>query len=356
MRDSRQHTPFSRYKILRYWDSLQKLVDRQYSEAMPITAEMDLHNACNHDCIWCSVQSYRESQARAALTPNQVRHIAEGLGDVGIRGVILSGSGEPTLYPAFPEAVLSLRECGIALGLETNGVGLEGPLIQVALDHFEWVRISLDAASSEVHALTHGCAPADFERILENVRNMTRLRKSNGQATTIGLNLTAYPGNAHEIVRATELARGLGVDYLSLRVALSSDHSDWVSTLEPAFAAAASLANPPEFRVLTKLRDHRVANTSLPSCRGIGLFAAVAATGDVFLCCDARGEPSLCVGNALQEDMVSIMTGRRRQELLSRMSGATMSVCKRICTGRFEAYNEMLDYLELPAPPHVGFI
>jgi MoaA/NifB/PqqE/SkfB family radical SAM enzyme len=352
------HSPFSRHKLLRYWPSLDRIMHGDPAEVMPVTVELDLHNQCNHNCVWCIVRGYRTS-SRASLSVDDVDAIARGLAEVGVKGVILSGSGEPTIHPAFRECVLRLRQAGLALALETNGACLDRDGARFVAASFEWARISLDAATADVHSATHGCRPTDFPRILEAIGELVSARQAGlaGRHFRVAINFTAYSGNHHQIVQATTLARDLGVDWIAFRVALFPGDPTPLSSIEGTFREAEALAATfPSLLVRTSVRNHARANQGLLPCRALGLFAAIAASGDVFACCEGRGHPELHLGNALADGFPAVMHGKRRAELLRAMCRAVPPLCLRICNGRFDTYNEMLEYLLSSDPPHVEFV
>ena len=76
-----------------------------------------------------------------------------------------------------------------------------------------WIRISLGAATSDTFKKCHGTA--DFEKIIENIKEFVRVRKNMNKTISIGLSMMVHPDNYHELYEEAKLAKKLGVDYLN---------------------------------------------------------------------------------------------------------------------------------------------
>ncbi len=105
-----------------------------------ISTHISPEGACNLSCPYCSV-SKRKRQFRIAF--DTIRQYVKSLKRYGLKAVILTGGGEPTLYPEFNELVLWLAEEGLSVALITNGTHTEAVLPEV-WKLFAWVRVSLN--------------------------------------------------------------------------------------------------------------------------------------------------------------------------------------------------------------------
>lgn len=106
-----------------------------------ISTHISPEGACNLKCPYCSV-SKRERHNRIEL--DTIKDYVLKLKTRGLKAVILTGGGEPTLYPAFSELVLWLKkEQNLSVALITNGTNTK-KIDQEIWDCFSWVRVSIN--------------------------------------------------------------------------------------------------------------------------------------------------------------------------------------------------------------------
>lgn len=105
-----------------------------------ISTHISPEGACNLRCSFCSV-TYRDTHSRIEL-PRVKRYVTD-LQSRGLKAVILTGGGEPTLYPQFNELVQWIKAQGLSVALITNGTTRD----RVAPETwraFSWVRVSIN--------------------------------------------------------------------------------------------------------------------------------------------------------------------------------------------------------------------
>ena len=94
---------------------------------------------CNLSCSYCSVaKRNRHYQIKLPVIQDYVLKLKTR----GLKAVILTGGGEPLLYPRFNELVWWLKEEGLKVALITNGTVCDLIPAQTWMV-FDWVRISL---------------------------------------------------------------------------------------------------------------------------------------------------------------------------------------------------------------------
>jgi MoaA/NifB/PqqE/SkfB family radical SAM enzyme len=107
-----------------------------YSRSI-ITTHISPEGRCNLHCEYCSVKD-REKHERIPTEVIQ-RYLVE-VYNLGCKAVILTGGGEPTLYPDFLRLINSIENIGMQYALITNGTRIE----EVHRFRFSWVRISVN--------------------------------------------------------------------------------------------------------------------------------------------------------------------------------------------------------------------
>ena len=104
-----------------------------------ISTHISPEGSCNLQCSYCSV-SKRDQHERIEL--KVIKDYVTKLYTRGLQAVILTGGGEPTLYPHFNELVSWLHnEMRLKVSLITNGTQ---QLNINVWDKFDWIRVSIN--------------------------------------------------------------------------------------------------------------------------------------------------------------------------------------------------------------------
>src|SRR5262245_27882610 len=251
-------TPFTPLKLLRHADRVDAML--RGDPVMPISVELDLSNSCPHDCPFCSFgtsesQGYRQQTWVQFPAPRMLRLLGE-LKDAGVKSVTFTGGGEPLIHRQATAILLEAARLGLAFGVVTNGWLLRGSVQQVIAEHATFVRISLDAGSTETHRFTHGLTQDQYPQILANLRATRELA---GDRLTIGAGFCAMDANWKEIYKAAKDVRDHGGNYLEVRPTYPTEWrgDGWGAALSDAqidlakieLAHAQTHLNSPTFRV-----------------------------------------------------------------------------------------------------------
>lgn len=107
-----------------------------------ISAHIAPTNACNLHCKYCN----QENRLKGAfLSLANIQNFVNALKERGLKAVIVTGGGEPTLYPQFNKLVNWLDEQNLKTALITNGSNNKCGKEQVnTWDIFSWIRVSLN--------------------------------------------------------------------------------------------------------------------------------------------------------------------------------------------------------------------
>jgi wyosine [tRNA(Phe)-imidazoG37] synthetase (radical SAM superfamily) len=165
---------------------------------MCVEVDLSPDGRCQFDCVYCAEQRHTRPAEAAVDLPALLREFSAELESVlagglwqddspaGFRHVAISGGGEPTLNPAFADAVtgiLHLRAVRrfpfFKTVLLTNGVALDSPEVSRVLRMFcrqDEVWIKLDAGTAAgMERVNRPCEPA-FDRVVENIIHLGRQR------------------------------------------------------------------------------------------------------------------------------------------------------------------------------------
>lgn len=321
--------PFDGMKALyhvRYWEQME-----HGRIPPPVLVTLDPITRCNLKCHWCNARV--PMRKRAEYSSNTIAAIPSMLQNWGVRAVCVAGGGEPLLHPEFSRLVFGLIDCGIQVGVVTNGTLIRDHL--EALSLCKWVGISVDAGNAQDYRDNKG---AD---VFDSVCHGIGMVAATGVETT--WKYLIHPNNMHGLYSAATKARELHCRYFHARPAgvtwdqISKKQRTLFTPGEVRQAvhmldACAELAGP-GFDVVNTPDKFAPINWAIhhgfETCRAVGMTCVIEANGEVGLCCDRRGDPKLKLMDfAAVEDIPRYWDSKRHWDL---MSAVDLNDCPR-CT------------------------
>ncbi|MGB0683472.1 MAG: radical SAM/SPASM domain-containing protein [Magnetovibrionaceae bacterium] len=322
-------------KIFHHVDRLYEL--RTTGDTRPVHLGLGLTNYCNHKCPWCYINWHQSGRAsersgagdRTRRAINAEDRILEAVGEaveMGLKAVTIAGDGEPTLHPRFPEILDRLKAMGLDIGIFSNfGTANDACLDAMARNCF-FVRGSIDAASKEVHAYTHGAE--DFDAVIANLRRLVDLRGEN-KRPIIGVQYVMNHKNIWEVPRAAEFYKSLGVDYLTLKPAYKNElnpaHPENEVDVAEAIRlmTAAKSQETSSFKVYAKFPQlkevvgHKTnGGRYYKKCQATPLSPYLDEDGNVEMCGNLKGRGTT-MGNVFESSFQEIWASARRKECLA---------------------------------------
>jgi MoaA/NifB/PqqE/SkfB family radical SAM enzyme len=124
---------------IKFWKNPEQMNEYKNGESNTIiSTHISPEGFCNLNCSYCSVKQ-RKTNWRIQL--DVIKDYVEKLMTRGLKAVILTGGGEPTMYPQINELIQWLHSKNLKIALITNGTKTE--LIE-DWTKFSWVRVSLN--------------------------------------------------------------------------------------------------------------------------------------------------------------------------------------------------------------------
>lgn len=165
---------YSNIKALRHPERIASI--RAGIVTPPTHVQLVLSDLCNQSCHFCSYRDpgYQASKlfhVEGNYNPNRkipfakVVEMLDDFAEMGVKGIQLTGGGEPTVHPQFGEVLDEIRKRRIPYGLITNGVLLH----RFDVSDAAWLRISIDAATAETYRKVRQVPKDHFERALAQV-------------------------------------------------------------------------------------------------------------------------------------------------------------------------------------------
>jgi len=136
----------------------------------PVHIDQGISKGCNIACHFCygvtQGNFYKKGSERIFERNALLNNYLKSAGEVGVRSIALIGEAEPTLNPHVYDAIVVGKNAGIDMSMATNGILFDtSKKGEAALEHLEWIRFNISAASHESYIKIH--ASKEFETAIE---------------------------------------------------------------------------------------------------------------------------------------------------------------------------------------------
>jgi wyosine [tRNA(Phe)-imidazoG37] synthetase (radical SAM superfamily) len=216
---------YSKNKLLKHISILDRI--KKKKDVIPILARIDVTNSCNQQCVYCM---YRKSLMQFGLCDSfsckdfikkkDLLNLILKLKFIGVKAIMFTGGGEPTIYPQFKEVVNFAVRNRLEVGIITNGARLDKSWLNLLKNNkLKWIRISLDASNQDtwnrVHRPLYGNS---FNKIIKLVKFL----KSSRIKTQIGASFVINDLNWKEILNFVKLCKNYNFDSSRISFAYTS--------------------------------------------------------------------------------------------------------------------------------------
>lgn len=258
----------------------------------PITADIFLTNYCNNACSYCNYKRWEHSTGARYISLADFVKYAERLRQLGVKGIILTGGGEPTISPDFNSICAWLEKEQIPYGVNSNLLRYPGEICP------RFLKVSLDASCPEDYSRKRG-----VDVFSEVVANIKRYASKKGAETRLGVQLLAE--HYEEVTKFVPFAKTLPVDYISVRPVESTAgafYTDPARKIEGRLIQALlEYEHGADPRVLASPKWGFIAESQPGACPAAWCQIAVDERGQVMYCCQ---RPYDIVGNLMDDDIL----------------------------------------------------
>ena len=276
-------------KILHY-------MDRILGDQKPIVADVFLTNYCNNKCPYCTYRRWELDKGARYMSYADFVTYASRLEKLGVKGIILTGGGEPTLNKNFDDICNWLNMMKYDWGINTNFNVLK--LIKP-----NYLKVSLDGWDRESYVSSRGVDA--YETVRENIVSYAEWKKENSKSTSLGIQILVK--SVSEVEKFYEANKDLPVDYIVLRPMESTcgeyykNILDLDSELHPTnIIAAVKRISSLDERVVLNYKWNLLGHQE-SSCVAQWAQIALNENGDVMYCCH---KPYQIVGHITDEDIL----------------------------------------------------
>jgi hypothetical protein len=270
-----------------------------------------------------------------------VRVALEGARDFGVRAVVWTGGGEPTLHPAWLELLAHAHGCGLQQGMYTHGGHLDAASAEALAETAQWVVVSLDADTPGVYAAEKGVPESRFEAACEGIRHLAH------HHAKVGVSFLLHATNWTRVHEMRALALSLGADYVTFRPTVTTNpdapaipvgYRGWVDGALPLLRGLTHdplvEVDPLRFEQWRDWLPGGPLSRSYDVCHGIKLNATVTPDLRVWVCPNRREfDDGSCLGDLSIESWPEVWA--RHPHVWT-----NFSTCRALC--RLHPVNETL--------------
>jgi MoaA/NifB/PqqE/SkfB family radical SAM enzyme len=339
---------FSPYKLLLHREVLDKASRGEL--IYPISCEIDLTNLCNHKCIWCLYQDFRDRRP-ATLHKSKVFNILFQFKEKGLKSVVYAGGGEPLMHRDVAEILIFTKQLGLETAMVTNGGLLTKGKADTILNTCTFIKFSIDAAKEHTYYKLH----QHKGHTLKDVFGWLEYCGKNKTKTAVGVAFLIHPENHKEVLETAMIAKDSGASYIQIRPVLlpgmkfsDEEYKTIMNQLEQTQKLASYDFKP--YVIMHRFKEVQGLEKGFDYCMGHTLEGVVTATGEMYLCCIFRGIKKFCLGNLYNQTLEEIWEGEDRKEAIRNIDLKQCPPC------RYTKYNEILCYLNDDRPKHANFL
>ena len=192
----------------------------------PKIVQIDLTNNCNLNCVGCWCHSdflgnlkLNGEEKKRNLPYDIVKKLIEDLYELSTKEIMLSGSGEPFMYPQIMDVISLIKENGIKLNIVTNFTLVNKKIIKKLVElNVDYITASIWAGDAETYVKTHpNQTKKTFEMIRENLKFLHSLKKEDNLPHVKIYNVISKV-NYNKISNMLDFALDTLVDYIEFQV------------------------------------------------------------------------------------------------------------------------------------------
>ncbi len=293
---------------------------------LPAKLSIETGNICNLRCPLCPTGQHDPS-ARKGLLPFQTfKKAIDELGE-GLLLLRLYDWGEPLLNPELVNMMRYASAMAIPVKISTN-LSLELDKAQITsllTCGLRKMYISCNAASAETYLVYH--VGGDFHLVIENIKRLAEKKRELAADTELVWLFHVFSHNEHEIDKAKEMAKTLGVR-LEIKKMRPDMGKEIFETAEEAIRRDGQwLPKNPEYN-LFDMENKRPRKAF--SCDLLWTETVINWDGSILPCCSVYSE-KYSFGNILERPFKEIWNGEMyvaaRKEILSRAENGTWTIC-----------------------------
>lgn len=321
---------------------------------LPWQIDLDTTNICNQSCYYCNSEKFRiENPSFQPLEKylNLIDQLARWREvDPNVFGtisnVIFSGGGEPTLLPGYEQIIEMAIDNGFACAINSNGTKLD-KLLRLPpekIKQMAYIGLDIDSGYEDTYeAIRRSKMISPFHKIKD-------VAKAFGEFDApLDIKALLLPENTtpKEIEGLFKFAKDVNARGLHLRPSVIENKTFNITQEVVQYIKDYSNA----YNIKANIASGRYEHRQYSKCHQFFLFPSFCADGNVYLCCEYKGNPEFKLTSWVNADWRDIWASYIHKEIYNKFTTKNCKMCRPNPTN-----NLIEDSLQDPYSALKGFI
>ncbi|KKN42767.1 hypothetical protein LCGC14_0709770 [marine sediment metagenome] len=354
---------YSELKAAWHIDRIAQL--RAGEQIAPVELQFILSDLCNQACHFCAYRAEaglssegfvewedgkRNHNPNRMIGRDKALEILDDAARMGVRSIIFTGGGEPTVHPNHLEIFQHALDLGLECSLNTNGILLRKGWEEV-LSRFTYVRFSIDAGTADEYAAIRRVPSEQYQCALTNLAQVVEVCAL--RSCVVGAGYVVTPENYKNLVEGVRAIRATQAQYVRLAsmqsTAQGAPFAHVLSEVHHYLHLAKGEATS-DFEVID-LFDLVLGRTPAESLCGMQHFVLyIGGNLRVYRCCYTAYTQLGEIGDLREQSFGDWFKSTAKKEAIATFDARACAVCP------LEHKNETIRYMVNQNPSHVNFV
>jgi sulfatase maturation enzyme AslB (radical SAM superfamily) len=300
---------------------------------IPAQVDIDLTNICNQDCFYCNSAEHR---AKAPVQKKYTEYITlldklslwrshtpNSYGSLNT--ITYPGGGEPTLLPGYEKVLEHTIDLGFLTSITTNGSKLHKLIDNVSVEKIRklaWIGIDIDAGEPELYEIIRRSLTktSPFKQVISNATKLVKM----GAIVDFKVILNEYNSNITAIENIFKKTKEVGVRLLYFRPGIINGQAT------PLTPELLNIINGfgQAYGVCVKINQSKTEPRIYNRCHQMFQFPVFCADGEIYVCCDNKGNPQFSIGRWDQGDFRDLWLNKQHMSIYNQTNTHLCPPCR----------------------------
>jgi MoaA/NifB/PqqE/SkfB family radical SAM enzyme len=178
----------------------------------PVTMDIALTRRCQASCSFCYATG-QASDFGGEITEEIAFDFFDDAAEIGVKGISLISDGESTMVPYYVDAIQYAHNCGIKIGVGSNGIALTRPVLERILPYISYLRFNFSAGERKRYAEIMGVKQVFYDKVLQNIRDAMDIIRRDKLPVSCNMQLVCMPQDGDQLLPFARLVKSIRPTY-----------------------------------------------------------------------------------------------------------------------------------------------